>query len=139
MIWVEGKSPGSKTPSFAPFGFEPDLESPDGEVFRVHHLISKLVFESVREFHLREREDAFRMLSSERIAEGLLKGKIGRVREEAQSVDLSEASGQALQAFEDGLYLLFVDGEEKRTLDEPVHLQPDTKITIIRLTALAGR
>jgi len=138
MIWVEGKSPGSKTPSFAPFGFEPELDAPDGDVYRVRHLIAKLVFESVRDFHLREREGAFSVLTQEKIAEGLRKGRIGRPREEAQTADLGQATGQALQAFEDGLYLLFVDSEQKHSLEEPVYLQPDTKIVVIRLTALAG-
>lgn len=139
MVWVEGKTPGSKTPSFDPFGFEPDEEGGDGNVYRVRHLIAKLVRECVRDFNLREREEALRTLTPEKIAEGMERGKIGRSREEAQTPDLDQATGQALQAFEDGLYLLFVDEEEKRSLEEPVSLMPDTRITVIRLTALSGR
>ena len=139
MIWVEGKTPGSKAPTFAPFGFEPDEEGGDGSSYRVRHLIAKLVRESVRDFHLRENADAMKVLTSEAIVEGLRKGKFGRAREEKQTVDLEGATGQALQAFEDGLYLLFVDDDEKRSLEEIVHLRPDTKITVIRLTALSGR
>lgn len=139
MIWVEGKAPGSKGPTFAPFGFEPDEEGAGGEIYRVRHLIAKLVQESVRDFHLREGESPLRVLTPEAIEEGLRKGKFGRAREERQRVDLDQATGQALQAFEDGLYLLFVDDEEKRSLEDPVHLRPDTKITVIRLTALSGR
>jgi hypothetical protein len=139
MIWVEGKSPGSKAPTFAPFGFEPEDDSSDGRPYLVRHLIAKLVRESVRDFHLREGQDPLRVLTSEAIAESLKKGKFGQAREERQTVDLDQATGQALQAFEDGLYLLFVDDEEKRSLDEPVYLQPNTKITLIRLTALSGR
>jgi hypothetical protein len=139
MIWVEGKSPGSKTPVFAPFGFEPYDETSANDPYRVRHLIAKLVRECVRDFHLRERLDAFRVLTPEKIDQGLRQGKIGRSREEAQEIDPDEAVGQALQAFEDGLYLLFVDGHEKRTLDDLVLLQPETKIVLIRLTALAGR
>lgn len=139
MIWVEGKSPGSKDPSFAPFGFEPDFGDSDGSPYRVRDLIAKLVRESVRDFHLREKGDAFAVLTSEAVAEGLRKGKFGRGREEAQTVDLEAATGQALQAFEDGLFLLFVDDEEKRSLEEAVYLRPDTRITLIRLTALTGR
>ena len=139
MIWVEGKSPGSKTPTFEPFGFEPDLNESGGDLFRVRHLISKLVFESVRDFQLRERDGAFKVLTSEALAEGLKRGKIGRAREEMQTVDLDEATGQALQAFEDGLFLIFVDGEEKRGLEELVTLLQNTRVTLIRLTALSGR
>ncbi|MEZ0325960.1 MAG: hypothetical protein ACAH95_08630 [Fimbriimonas sp.] len=139
MVWVEGKAPGVKGPTFEPFGFEPDWEEGDGNIYRVRHLIAKLVRESVREFQLREREGAFRILTPEKIVEGLLKGKIGKAREETQKVDLEQATGQALQAFEDGLYLLFVNEEEKRSLEEPVSLMPDTRIVVVRLTALAGR
>lgn len=139
MIWVEGKSPGSKAPSFAPFGFEPDFDPADGSPYRVRDLIAKLVRESVRDFHHREGASAVAVLTNEAIAEGLRKGKFGRAREEAQAVDLDAATGQALQAFEDGLYLLFVDEEEKRSLEEAVYLRPETKITLIRLTALSGR
>ena len=60
-------------------------------------------------------------------------------REERQTVDADLAIGQALQAFEDGLFLLFVDEEEKKTLEDLVILTPETRIRVIRLTALAGR
>jgi hypothetical protein len=36
------------------------------------------------------------------------------------------------------LYLVVVDGEEKRGLDEPVSLRPDSRIAFVRLVMLAG-
>jgi len=139
MVRVEGKTPGGRTPIFAPFEFEPDFEHADSNDFRVRDLITKLVFESVRDFHLREKDTALKAMTNEEIAQGVIKGKIGRAREEAQRVDIERATAQALQAFVDGLYLLFVDKIEKRSLDERVTLGLDTQITLIRLTALAGR
>jgi hypothetical protein len=44
----------------------------------------------------------------------------------------------ALQAFEDGLYLVIIDEVERRSLDEPVHLAEDSQLVFIRLTFLAG-
>lgn len=138
MIWIESSAAGSKRPDFAPFGFVPTDDELEREDFRVRHLISKLVRESVRDFHLREREGAFQFLTAEKIAEGVARGKLGRPREEGQRADVESAVGAALQSFEDGLYLLFVDGHQKTELDEPVVLKLDSKIRLIRLTALGG-
>ncbi len=138
MVIVEGRSPGSKIPLFEPFSFDPDPDGEGNEPYRVRHLITKLVRETVRDFHLRERDRAHRALTEVQIAKGAASGKIGSAREEPQTVDLDQAVGQALVAFEDGLFLLFVDDEEKRSLEEIVHLRPETRVTVIRLVALAG-
>ena len=122
-----------------PISIEPLDDHGDSAPFRVRHLLTKLVTESVRDFHLREKDRTFAFLTPEKIEQGQAKGKIGSPREEQQEVNLDNAIGQALQAFEDRLYLLFVDKIEKKKLDDLVRLQPDTEITIIRLTALAGR
>jgi hypothetical protein len=44
----------------------------------------------------------------------------------------------ALQAFEDELYLVLIDGEEQRELDRQIYLQPDSRVTFLRLAMLAG-
>jgi len=121
-----------------PIGFEPFDEGEGSDPFRVRHLIEKLVLECMRDFNLREKDRAFSLLTPEKIEKGLAQGKIGSPREEKKDVNDDIAVGQALQAFEDRLYLLFVDKVEKKSLDEIVQLQPDTEITVIRLTALAG-
>jgi hypothetical protein len=43
-----------------------------------------------------------------------------------------------LQAFEDGLYLVVLDGQEQRSLDAQLFLQPDSRVAFVRLTMLAG-
>ena len=49
------------------------------------------------------------------------------------------ASGRrALQAFEDGLYLVVLDEEQQDNLDREIHVATDSKITFVRLTMLAG-
>ena len=135
---VEFQSPSGRTLEVLPIVGEPFDETDGSEPFRVRDLIAKLVSECVRDFHLREKERAFTFLTPEAIQKGLEKGKFGSSREERQKVDVDEAVGQALQAFEDRLYLLFVDKAEKRSLEDIVRLQPDTVVTVIRLTALAG-
>lgn len=139
MITVEFKSASNKRSDVVPFNFDPDVDDNGGnEPFRVRDLISKLVNESIRDFALREKDRVVGFLTPAKVDQGMTTGKFGSPREDAQVVDLDEAVGQALQAFEDGLYLLFVDESEKRELDELVVLQLNSKVTLIRLTALAG-
>lgn len=139
MAQVSFLSSAGKTLEVMPIGIEPFDEGGGSDPFRVRHLIEKLVNECIRDFNLREKDRAFSFLTPEKIEKGIEQGKIGSPREEKQEVNEDIAVGQALQAFEDRLYLLFVDKVEKKDLDEIVRLQPDTEITVIRLTALAGR
>jgi hypothetical protein len=53
-------------------------------------------------------------------------------------VDDDVAVAVALQAFEDGLYFVFLDGQQQEDLDAEVRLRPDSTLTFIRLVALAG-
>jgi hypothetical protein len=55
-----------------------------------------------------------------------------------QQVDSDEAVAVALQAFEDGLYFVFVDDLQQTQLDSEVFLKTNSKVVFLRLTALAG-
>ena len=79
------------------------------------------------------------MLSAAEIGEGATRGRIDSGgRQLHQTVDEGQAIGTALQAFEDGLYLVILDGREQRDLDEQVFPGPDSHLTFLRLTMLAG-
>ena len=41
-------------------------------------------------------------------------------------------------SFEDGLFLVIVDGQEQRSLDAQVYVQPDSRVAFVRLVMLAG-
>ena len=139
MASVTFKAATNKRLDIAPFDFEPsDEEWNERDPFRVRHLIAKLVHESVRDFHLREKDRKLPFLTQSKLEDSVAKGKVGSARDEQQEVNLEDAISNALLAFQDGLYLLFIDDHEKRSLDDLVYLEPDTSITIIRLTALAG-
>ena len=45
---------------------------------------------------------------------------------------------EAVAAFEDGLYLVLIDGEQQRDLDAQVLVYEETTLTFLRLVALAG-
>lgn len=53
--------------------------------------------------------------------------------------DLTEAIQSAIQAFEDGLFLVFVNSEQVEALDLPLELADGDEVVFIRLTMLAGR
>ncbi|MFY8201792.1 MAG: hypothetical protein ACOVLE_14035, partial [Pirellula staleyi] len=55
-----------------------------------------------------------------------------------QSVDEDQSIATALQAFEDGMYLVVIDEVEKKNLDEQIFLSHDSRVTFIRLTLLSG-
>jgi hypothetical protein len=103
-------------------------------------LIGEIVRQEVTAF--RERQDErrlFQVLSHTEIAQGAMQGKIdpgGRDLE--QEVDMEAAVTTASQAFEDGLYYVFVDGEQQDELDTVLTVQPDSTVTFVRLVALAG-
>ncbi len=55
-----------------------------------------------------------------------------------QRVDADQAVGTALEAFEDGLYFVVIDGRQYESLDEQVAVGADSRVTFLRLVPLAG-
>ncbi|MBR6158433.1 MAG: hypothetical protein IKQ27_15870, partial [Lachnospiraceae bacterium] len=53
--------------------------------------------------------------------------------------DLQQAIETALQAFEDGIYRVFLNEEELTALDQQITLNAEDTLTFVRLTLLAGR
>jgi hypothetical protein len=108
--------------------------------FRLRDLIAHIVRHEVNAF--RERQEArrfVRALSEREIEAGVTKGKVEVGGSDLdQDVDEGRAVYAAIQAFEDGMYLCVLDGEEQRDLDARVQLTPDSTLTFIRLTFLAG-
>jgi hypothetical protein len=139
MITISGKALGRKKPLFADWSipFPPDVGD-SGLTLR--DLIARVVRAEVEAFRQRQEDrKLFRALTARQIEEGAAKGKVVMGgREVEQKVDAEEAVGTALQAFEDGLYLVVLDGQEQRALDAQVHLQPDSRVAFVRLAMLAG-
>ena len=143
MLTVEAKAIGRRQPLLSDWSvpLPPDV-GPDGGQTTLRKLIDRIVRNEVEAFHLRQEERRlFRALTARDIAEGAAKGKVAAGMHEeatAQKVNPDEAVGVALQAFEDGLYLVIVDEEEQKELDRELFLQPDSRVTFVRLTMLAG-
>jgi hypothetical protein len=140
MITISGKTLGKKKPLFADWSvpFPPDLRESEGLTLR--ELITRLVAAEVHAFQKRQRErQLVHALTATDIEKGVVRGKVDMGgRHLRQNVDPEEAVGTALQAFEDGLYLVVIDGEEQRDLECEVHLNADSHVTFVRLAMLAG-
>jgi hypothetical protein len=140
MLTISGKALGRKKPLFADWSipFPPDLG--DGGSITLRDLIGRVVRAEVEAFKKRQQERLlFRALTEKQIQEGATKGKIESGGSDLnQKVDADEAVATALEAFEDGLYLVVVDEQEQRSLDAQVFLQPDSKVAFVRLVMLAG-
>src|SRR4051812_23441631 len=115
-------------------------EERDSEPLTLRQLITRVVLKEVEAFKQRQEERRLvRILTARQIEVGMSKGRVDSGgRELYQSVDPDSAVATALQAFEDGIYLVILDGEEQRELDREVHLQPDSHLVFLRLVMLAG-
>jgi hypothetical protein len=137
---ITGRALGRKKPLFADWslGLPPGLGD-DGSL-TLRALIACVVRADVSAFDQRQRERRLlRTLTANDIGQGVVRGKIASGGSDLdQKVDPEAAVDTALQAFADGLYLVVLDGEEKRDLDGQVCVRPDSQVAFVRLTMLAG-
>ncbi|MDH6303627.1 hypothetical protein M2459_000439 [Parabacteroides sp. PF5-5] len=104
-------------------------------------LIAAVVLQQVEAFNNRLAEsELLKYISQEQIQEKAEVGKIGfDVNYNGKEAKGSEAVINALQAFEDGIFRVFVGDTELETLAQPIQLKENDELTFIRLTFLAGR
>ena len=139
MPIISGKALGRKKPLFEDFSIPVDSAGGDnGQTLR--DLISRIVRLEVEAFRDRQAQRRLtRYLTTAQIEEGLEKGKVDSGGSDLdQQVDTEAAIATALQAFEDGIYLVVLDGVEQKELDREIFVRPDSRITFIRLALLAG-
>lgn len=103
-------------------------------------IISRVVVSQVQAFHERQADRRLtRFLTQAQIETAAQSGKIEMGGQDLdQKVDIDQAIATALQAFQDGLYMVFVDGTQFTNLDAPVPLQAHSQMTFVRLMLLAG-
>ena len=139
MLTISGKSIGKKNPLFADFSVP--VPSFDGNELTLRALIDSVVRHEVVEFQKRQEDRQFiRVLTQREIDAGAKAGKIesGGSEVAPQEVDADEAVEAALLAFQDGIYLVSIDDEQIRELDHVLDLKPESRVTFVRLTQLAG-
>ncbi len=136
-LTIEAKVMGQKKPLIQDWQV-PLRDSTDTTTLR--HLITRIVQAEVAAFRERQEQRRLtRFLTQEQIEQAAARGKVEMGGSDLdQPVDTGEAVRTALQAFEDGIYLVIVDGEQQMSLDAPVHVQDHSRISFIRLVMLAG-
>jgi hypothetical protein len=110
------------------------------EPLSLRDIIGAAVRAEAQAFQERQQERRLmRVLTSRQIAVDATAGKVDPGQSDLkQAVDPEEAVRTALQAFTDGLYFVFVDGKQQTALDAAVRLGHDSRVSFVRLVALAG-
>jgi hypothetical protein len=140
-IVVEGKVVGQKRSLFTDWHIElPALDDKQGDHLKLRDLITSIVMEEVEAFKLRQGERKLaRVMSRQEIEQSAARGKVDPgARDFQQPVNSDDAIAVALQAFEDGLYFVFVDEIQQTNLDSEIFLKTNSKVVFLRLTALVG-
>lgn len=139
---ITGKTVGSRKPLFADWSIPIPPATDDGDGgLTLRELLERIVREQVALFRIRQHDQQFiRALSAEEISQDAELGKVdmGGSEFEQQEVEEEQAVHNALQAFEDGIYLVVIDEEQQTKLDRQVYLNDDSQITFIRLAMLSG-
>lgn len=139
-VIVEAKVVGRKRPVFSDWHIPlpPDVDGRNNLTLR--DLITTIVLKEVDAFKERqEKRRLAQVLSKDEIVAGAERGKIDMgERDLQQEVDSHAAVAHALQAFEDGIYYVFLDDVQQDDLDAQVSIADESRILFVRLVALAG-
>jgi len=140
-LTISGRTVGSRRPLFADWSIPlaPD-DFGGGEGLTLRDLIALVVRAEVAAYESRrEARRLDRVFSRERIERGAAEGRVApEAREGAAAPPVEEAVETAVTAFEDGIYLVAIDGVEVREVEARVSVRADTRVTFIRLVLLAG-
>lgn len=133
---VEVKVVGSRRAGLEPRAV---AAGPSGTV-ALRALIEHVVRDEVAAYNRRERERRLlRVLSAGEVAAGVRAGKVEPGgRETTGPTDAEAAVANALEAFADGLYFVFVDDVQMPSLDAEADVGPATRLRFVRLVPLAG-
>lgn len=107
----------------------------------VRELIEQMVSLCVRDYNERmENQELLKNLSIADMKEQADSGKISfGVNYGEKKADEQQATENALQCFEYGIFRIFCGKEEWKNLNENIHLSEGSELTFIRLTMLSGR
>jgi hypothetical protein len=104
------------------------------ERITVRELIRSRVYQEVQDYN-RRLPERFKGLVQPTDAEVTLNGfKLNKTRQ----IDWKAQFEKALEAFEANRVLILVDDRQVESLDEEIVVQPQTKVSFLRLTMLVG-
>jgi hypothetical protein len=104
------------------------------ERLTVRELIRSRVYQEVQDYNLR-RPEQFRSLVQPTDAEQTLNGfKLKKPRQ----IDWKKQYEMAVEAFEVNRFLILVDDRQAESLDEEIVINPETRVSFLKLTPLVG-
>jgi len=116
-----------------------EIEIP-GSLIPLEELIKAIVKQQVAVYNAKETEISLvKYLLPNQIEDQSLSGKVGfsSIYNENKAV-LDKSVETALQAFEDGIYCVFVDDIQIEKLSDTINILPESVFSFIRLSFLAG-
>jgi hypothetical protein len=142
-INIQAKMIGVKRPLIPNWSLPIPAEMAGRSGTTLRDLIARVVEGEVAAFQDRQAERRFaRLLTKDQIESAAGQGKVdaaGRSSVVAEvDIDCQEAISNALIAFEDGLYYVFLDELQIESLDQPLYLGAESQVTFLRLVPLAG-
>lgn len=113
----------------------------DEKIQNVRELILATVKYCVENYNERmENSEILKALSIEQIENQAAQGKVSfGINYGEKRAELSKAEADALEAFEDGIAVIFADEKKLESLDEKIEIQKIKSLTFVKLTMLAGR
>lgn len=104
----------------------------------IEEIIKEIVETDVANYN--EEKNLLKYLTKEEVDERASIGKIDfNERKNHNKQDLESAIKNAVLSFKDGIYLVFVNGEQKENIQELVEIENEDEILFVRLVMLAGR
>jgi hypothetical protein len=139
-VQIEARIVGRRKPIIPPWRLPiPEGWQNDVEPICLRDLIIRVVTNEVESFNLCQEQNQFlEALTNRQTAEQAQTGKIRFGGFQPQKADLNEALQTALQAYEDGLYYVFLDDQQITDLGERIIMTSESRVTFIRLVSLAG-
>jgi signal transduction histidine kinase len=110
------------------------------QTLTLQELLTQIVQSEIQAFQTRQSQQRLtKVLGLVEIEAGVARGKITSGGSELdQAVDEQQAIDNALQAFQDGFYLVFVDDQQQEDLADLVDLNANSELLFLRLTPLVG-
>lgn len=111
-----------------------------GEPLTLAELLAQIVRSEIQAFRDRQADRrSTKVLGIIEIEAGVALGKVSSGGSDLeQVVDVEGAIENALQAFKDGFYLVFIDDKQQEDLAAIVDLKVNSELLFLRLTPLVG-
>lgn len=117
-----------------------ERDYPDG-MKTVRDLLTETVKIMVTQYESRmDSGEMLKVLTKQDIEDKSVSGKIGfGIHYGKKRPSLEKSIQSALECFEDGMVVLFIDGKQVENPDEHIELKEGSELTFVRLIPLAGR